>query len=214
MYKKEKDGITLIALIITIIVMLILAGVAISAISSNTGLFEKSKEVVNQYGESSQNEFNSISALIPALEGYDPIVEGDINEPIQYKLNPEGATKATKVTLSTTTRGYKIEYKVENEDWNEYTSDGIIMYKNGTISTRLKRVKEVGNETIIKIQNIDTTSPSAPVITATWSAPNRVTIKVSTPSMDTVDEGGNNSLAGIQGYSFGIKYPNRRYILD
>ena len=42
MVKKER-GITLIALIITVIVMLILAGVALSAISGEGGLFRKSK---------------------------------------------------------------------------------------------------------------------------------------------------------------------------
>ena len=45
---KENKGITLIALIITIIVLLILAGVTISAISGNESVLEKAKQAKNR----------------------------------------------------------------------------------------------------------------------------------------------------------------------
>ncbi len=38
---KGQRGVTLVALVITVIVMLILAGVAISALTQNDGLFQK-----------------------------------------------------------------------------------------------------------------------------------------------------------------------------
>lgn len=41
--KKEK-GITLVALIVTIVILLILAGISISSLT-NTGIFDKAKEV-------------------------------------------------------------------------------------------------------------------------------------------------------------------------
>ena len=44
--KVREDGITLVALVITIIILLILAGVAITALTQ-TGLFEKAKEAKN-----------------------------------------------------------------------------------------------------------------------------------------------------------------------
>ena len=47
---KEQKGITLIALIITIIVMLILAGVSINIIQ-NQGIITKSKTAVDKYQE-------------------------------------------------------------------------------------------------------------------------------------------------------------------
>jgi len=46
--RKEK-GITLVALIITVILMLILAGVAISAVIDSEGLFSKSREATREY---------------------------------------------------------------------------------------------------------------------------------------------------------------------
>ena len=48
MFKKER-GITLIALIVTIIVLLILAGVTISLAINNQGVFSKAKTAANAY---------------------------------------------------------------------------------------------------------------------------------------------------------------------
>ena len=47
----NPKGITLIALIITVIVMLILAGVAISLMVGDNGIFKKSKEGAAIYSE-------------------------------------------------------------------------------------------------------------------------------------------------------------------
>ena len=59
---KTQKGITLIALIITIIVMLILVGVTIT-VSLNGGLFEKAKQAGDEYqaaAERDKNVFNEI----------------------------------------------------------------------------------------------------------------------------------------------------------
>ena len=48
MFKNEK-GITLIALVVTIIILLILAGVTISLAITNGGLFDKTRSAANQY---------------------------------------------------------------------------------------------------------------------------------------------------------------------
>ena len=54
--QKEEKGITLVALIITVVVMLILAGVAISAIVGGEGLFSKVREAVGIYENAQQKE--------------------------------------------------------------------------------------------------------------------------------------------------------------
>lgn len=43
---KKQNGITLVALVITIIVLLILAGISIASLT-NTGLFDKAKQAEN-----------------------------------------------------------------------------------------------------------------------------------------------------------------------
>ena len=60
--KKQQNGITLIALVITIIILLILAGVALSIVF-NGGIIEKSQNAVDSYNYSSVNEDEKLSDL-------------------------------------------------------------------------------------------------------------------------------------------------------
>ena len=60
MFKKER-GITLIALIVTIIVLLILAGVTISLAVNNNGIFTKAKTAGNTYQKAQYNEETGIN---------------------------------------------------------------------------------------------------------------------------------------------------------
>ena len=53
--KKETNGITLVALVVTIIILLILAGVAITALTQ-TGLFENAKQAKNVMENAQENE--------------------------------------------------------------------------------------------------------------------------------------------------------------
>ena len=55
--KKEK-GITLVALIVTIVILLILAGISISSLT-NTGIFDKAKEV-QKVSENAEKEQKNI----------------------------------------------------------------------------------------------------------------------------------------------------------
>lgn len=57
MFKKEK-GITLVALVVTIVVLLILAGVSISLVLSNNGVINKAKESKTQYQNAANYEQN------------------------------------------------------------------------------------------------------------------------------------------------------------
>lgn len=52
---KSQKGITLVALVITIIILLILAGITIASLQ-NTNLFGKAKEAVNKSENARQNE--------------------------------------------------------------------------------------------------------------------------------------------------------------
>lgn len=52
---KKNKGITLVALVITIVILLILAGISISAIT-NTGIFTKTKNTVSKYKTSEVKE--------------------------------------------------------------------------------------------------------------------------------------------------------------
>lgn len=53
---KKERGITLVALVITIIVLLILTGVMIAQASTGTGLFARAKNAANTYNNSAKQE--------------------------------------------------------------------------------------------------------------------------------------------------------------
>lgn len=55
MFKKEK-GITLVALVVTIVVLLILAGVSLSLVISNQGILTRSKSAVTNYTNAAAEE--------------------------------------------------------------------------------------------------------------------------------------------------------------
>ena len=59
---KER-GITLIALVVTIVVLLILAGVTINAVFSDSGIIKKAQEAQNKANESVQKDMEQINAL-------------------------------------------------------------------------------------------------------------------------------------------------------
>ena len=60
---NSKSGITLIALVVTIVVLLILAGVTINLLFSDTGLFGKAQEAENAWRNGEQSDINAIGAL-------------------------------------------------------------------------------------------------------------------------------------------------------
>ena len=69
MLKAEK-GITLVALVITIIVLLILAAVSISMIGGQEGIFTKSRESVDKYKEAQNVENHTLNEYYEYMNVY------------------------------------------------------------------------------------------------------------------------------------------------
>ena len=64
---KEKRGITLIALAVTIVVILILAGVTIDAVFSENGIINKAKEAANRMNNAVANDQAELNELFNEL---------------------------------------------------------------------------------------------------------------------------------------------------
>ena len=60
---KNEKGITLIALVVTIVVLLILAGVSINAVFSDNGIIKRAQEAQNKMDEAQQNDLDAINGL-------------------------------------------------------------------------------------------------------------------------------------------------------
>ena len=67
-FYSKQTGITLIALVITIIVLLILAGVSINALFSDNGIIERAKNAQNKVDEAEKKDLEEINKLNNWLE--------------------------------------------------------------------------------------------------------------------------------------------------
>ena len=67
MFKKER-GITLVALVVTIIVLLILAGVAISLTISDNGIFTRARRAADTWVNAEQNETKTMDEFNTAFD--------------------------------------------------------------------------------------------------------------------------------------------------
>ena len=65
---KKNKGITLVALVVTIVVLLILAGVSINLVLGDNGIIAKAKEAQRKSAEASQNDLISMNELAQQLE--------------------------------------------------------------------------------------------------------------------------------------------------
>ena len=68
MKTKEMKGITLVALVVTIVVLLILAGVSINLVLGNNGIIAKAKDAETKSAEASQNDLIGMNELAQQLE--------------------------------------------------------------------------------------------------------------------------------------------------
>ena len=69
MLRKENKGITLVALVITIIILLILAGISISALT-NTGIFEKAKDAKEKSEVAEKQQSETLDSYEKELNKY------------------------------------------------------------------------------------------------------------------------------------------------
>ena len=66
---KNKTGITLVSLAVTIVVLLILAGVSINLVLGNNGIIVKAREAQKKSAEASPNDLIGMNELAQQLEG-------------------------------------------------------------------------------------------------------------------------------------------------
>ena len=115
MKKTRKEGITLVALVITIIILLILSGVSIASLTGN-GLFEKAK-LAKEKQENAQIKENEI------LDGYvneiNAVISGSRND-IEFKSFPITISNEGIITANTTNINMKILVVIKDNKFEDY----------------------------------------------------------------------------------------------
>ena len=170
--KNKKEGITLIALIITIIVTLILVTTTLS-LAISTGLFEKAKKALNRWNVAQEAEkeassgkikingveYNTIDEYLEGFAGISPPPEGEII----FGDTDWNAGEAS-ITISTSSK-YEIEYQLNGitEKWIKIANGGTIgNLSHGTkVYARLIVGNNAGDWTSIDIK--DKTKPKGEI---------------------------------------------------
>ena len=102
---SNQTGITLIALVVTIVVLLILAGVTINAVFSDRGIIKKAQDAQNKANESIQKDMEQINAL----ENWLNENTGESNNDKEVNISTlVGKGAVTKNTKAVDTYGNKI----------------------------------------------------------------------------------------------------------
>ena len=110
---SNQTGITLIALVVTIIVLLILAGVTINAVFSDSGIIKKAQDAQNKANESIQKDMEQINALENWLNENMGESNNDKEVNISTLVGKGAVTKNTKAVDTygnkiTIPRGFKV----------------------------------------------------------------------------------------------------------
>ena len=117
---SKQNGITLIALVVTIVVLLILAGVSLNAIFSENGIINRAKDAQNKMDQATQNDLAQLDEL-------DSWLENQVN-------GVEKGAKIISFTINSTT--YQAEEGMTWRQWIEskYNTIGTITIGESRIS--------------------------------------------------------------------------------
>ena len=107
---KSTKGITLIALVVTIIILLILAGVSIAMLTGNNGVLTQAKSAKEKTGEKGEQERVNLAASSAMTLGMGTITTENLNKAIQDEF---GASKSVTGTGPWTYQGEYAKYKIE-----------------------------------------------------------------------------------------------------
>ena len=104
---RNKKGITLIALVVTIVVLLILAGTTIAMLTGDNGIIARAAKAKEETDKAASEEeaglqrtLQEIASRVPSVEGYNDIKEGDIIEVfVMEEVKRTKKSKAKQVEL-------------------------------------------------------------------------------------------------------------------
>ena len=113
--RKKEKGITLIALVVTIIVLLILAGISIGAITGDNGIINQAKNAKDDTQRSQWEEQIDVAIIDAESKNKNPTME-DVIEELKNKHVIDDASQVNKQTgvIETNEPKYTIEGKLDD----------------------------------------------------------------------------------------------------
>ena len=138
---KKNKGITLVALVVTIVVLLILAGVSINLVLGNNGIIAKAKEAAEKANQAAINDQEQMNGFGTTIENMlngtgggstpeDPTKNWDSNkvDKVTSEDNivvpvPKGYTASSVATENIVSEGFVIYENTNGEDKKEEVND-------------------------------------------------------------------------------------------
>ena len=125
---KSKSAITLVALVVTIVVLILLAGVSINLVMRNNGIMQKAKEAKESMKQAAKEEQEGLSALEKKLDSLNtanaPVLLTGMT-PIKFTTPTEDKMGETVETTADDADWYSYGVKAEEKKWaNAKTQDG------------------------------------------------------------------------------------------
>ena len=155
----KNKGVTLISLVVSIVVLLILAGITIGTIFNDNGIIKKAQEAANATEEVTKNDqaeinglLNEMDSIINGIGGGNVPVIGNIKGKITW------STGSATLTLTADIEGVTIQYQKGgiNGSWTTGTNLTGLHHRD-TVFARLTDGKNYGGEASITI--LDTVKP-------------------------------------------------------
>ncbi len=194
----RNKGVTLISLVVTIVVLLILAGITIGTIFNDNGIIKKAQEAANATEEAARNDQAAINGLLNEMDSIINGIGGG-NVPIIGSINGKvtWSTGSATLTLTTDVEGVTIQYRKNSEsNWTNYTSAVPSLLHGDKVYARgIKGGETVINEKEFKIQ--DTIAPTVTIANASST-----TNSISATATATDNEAG---MGSSPQYTFYIK---------
>lgn len=171
-YIRIEKGLTLLSLVITIVVMIILAGVAINLSVGDNGIIGLTSNTVEQYTNSIQQEQSGENIFVERLN---EILEDDVDTTLtgesetiidQPSIEISGWTNEGGIVQISTNSEYTTQYKIGNSSWQDYTGEievknKDVIYaryiKDNEVSKAIRRIIEdtIGPEVTITNKEIN-----------------------------------------------------------
>ena len=224
--KSNKNGITLIALVITIIILLILAGVSIAMLTGQNGILSQARDAKKQTEQSAEKEGVGLAVTDAKIgnNGYEELNQTNLQDAINNHFGKSVATVIDNkdgsftVLFNSTDRMYSINQSGEINEESILTFAGQVKSGKIKVGSYIAYTPDVINSTSLEfinlISNLQTYSGASDNTSDTLTQElslkwrildvkdNKVRLISDTPTLSKI------SLYGQQGYN------NAVYLLD
>ncbi len=185
--KKKARGITLIALVITIIVLLILAGVTINALSGENGILKRATQAKSKTGRSNALEQINLAIITARTEGLGQVDKKVLRDEI------------TKAGMTVKTDGDDLPWEVVSDKYIFRINEDYTVEEISGIGLSKKEIKLASGEN----ETITATLTEGVTGTITWESSAPDIVKVENGKITAVGESGTATItAKVEGTEY------------